>query len=504
MQITDKTMMILKYLSAILMVGISTQGFCGVRTVTLEWNPNPENDIAGYWLYYGTANTNFTPSIDVTNGTTATVQSLPDNTRYYFAVKAYNWAGLESDWSQPIWLDAVSGSPAIASLSVQTINEETSLALQLTALNFSSQNTLTWQLGPGAPAGLNINASTGVLTWLPTEAQGPSSNVITVIVRDNGKPSLSATQTFTIVVNEVNRPPALAATPDQIALPFATLVVTNTASDPDLPLNHLRFSLDLGAPISARINPTNGLFSWRPARIQFPSTNTVTVRVNDDGWPALSTTRTFTVVAANYLEMWLGSTAVLAGQTGSVSIGIDVTTPITNASFLLDVPVAGLADFSLAPPSPPLASATLQSTGFGQFQVDIQTLSGQYLVGTQTVSSVRFRAVPNGPSAFIPLRVAKLSAKQLNGRPLTQTYAHDGRAVFIGGAPLLEVSNVGAKPQLVIYARPGPSYTVYGNSSLAAPVLWTPLWNGSISNLIQVVTNLPTANPSSVYRVTAP
>ena len=44
-----------------------------------------------------------------------------------------------------------------------------------------------------APVGVNLNPNTGVLSWTPTEAQGPSTNVITVKVSDNGSPSLSAT-----------------------------------------------------------------------------------------------------------------------------------------------------------------------------------------------------------------------------------------------------------------------------------------------------------------------
>src|SRR5205814_9619722 len=42
--------------------------------------------------------------------------------------------------------------------------------------------------------------STGVFTWTPGNAQSPSTNVITIQVADNGTPSWSATQSFTIFV----------------------------------------------------------------------------------------------------------------------------------------------------------------------------------------------------------------------------------------------------------------------------------------------------------------
>src|SRR2546428_577711 len=55
----------------------------------------------------------------------------------------------------------------------------------------------------------SADCRTGVLIWTPTEAQGPSTNLIAVRVTDNGSPPLSDTKTFTVVVKEVNRPPML-------------------------------------------------------------------------------------------------------------------------------------------------------------------------------------------------------------------------------------------------------------------------------------------------------
>jgi hypothetical protein len=48
-------------------------------------------------------------------------------------------------------------------------------------------NTLTYSLS-SAPAGASINPSSGVFTWTPVEAQGPSTKFITVQVSDNGSP----------------------------------------------------------------------------------------------------------------------------------------------------------------------------------------------------------------------------------------------------------------------------------------------------------------------------
>src|SRR5205823_11248111 len=67
-------------------------------------------------------------------------------------------------------------------------------------------NTLTFSLASN-PEGVNLDPVTGVLSWTPTEAQGPSTNVIAVRVTDDGTPPLSTTNAFTVVVKEVNSYP---------------------------------------------------------------------------------------------------------------------------------------------------------------------------------------------------------------------------------------------------------------------------------------------------------
>jgi PA14 domain/Putative Ig domain len=65
-------------------------------------------------------------------------------------------------------------------------------------------------------------------------------------------------------------------------------------TDPEEPLSALRFSL-IDPPAGATINATNGIFTWRPAIDQSPSTHLITVEVQVDGAPALASTQTFTV-----------------------------------------------------------------------------------------------------------------------------------------------------------------------------------------------------------------
>ena len=72
------------------------------NTVTLEWDPNTEPDIAGYIVYYGFETRNYQYSIDVGKKTSVTVEDLEPGVTYYFAATAYNAEGYESDFSEEI------------------------------------------------------------------------------------------------------------------------------------------------------------------------------------------------------------------------------------------------------------------------------------------------------------------------------------------------------------------------------------------------------------------
>src|SRR5205085_9540095 len=109
---------------------------------------------------------------------------------------------------------------------------------------------------------------------------------------------LSDAKTFTLVVNEVNTAPLLNPISDRTVSEGALISFTAIASDPDIPAQTLTFSLDPEAPSGAHIDPTNGLFTWTPTEAQGPSTNTITVRVTDNGSPALSDAKSFTVTVS--------------------------------------------------------------------------------------------------------------------------------------------------------------------------------------------------------------
>jgi hypothetical protein len=181
--------------------------------------------------------------------------------------------------------------PVLVAISNQTI----AIGMTLIITNVASDSDgdqLTFSLGAGAAGNAGIDPATGVFMWSPTQAQ-IGSNAFSVVVTDNGFPSLSASQSFTVTVMPSNSPPVLAAISNQAIIVGVTLTITNAATDPDG--NQLTFSLDPGAPTGAAIDPASGIFSWTPADSFAGTTNNLTVRVTDNGLPPLSDSQNFSV-----------------------------------------------------------------------------------------------------------------------------------------------------------------------------------------------------------------
>jgi dextranase len=112
-----------------------------------------------------------------------------------------------------------------------------------------------------------------------------------------------------------NQVPVLAAISNQTILAGTALVITNTASDADIPPQTLTFSL-LNAPTNAAINAINGVFTWRPTIAQSPSTQNVGVVVTDSGVPPMSATQAFTVTVIQPVQPIIKGPLVAIGQFG--------------------------------------------------------------------------------------------------------------------------------------------------------------------------------------------
>jgi hypothetical protein len=198
----------------------------------------------------------------------------------------------------------VNVAPVLPVISDQTVNEQETLSF--TVPTASDQDlpaqTLTYTLDAASlAAGMTINGTTGAFSWSPSESQGGMDYNVTVTVTDNGLnlPNLTAAQTFKITVSEINVAPVLAPIPPQSVNFGQTLTFTATATDQDrVPTQTLTFSLT-DAPAGAAIDPSTGVFTWTPTEAQAKENYSFTVKVTDNGTPAMSDEQLVTIGAVS-------------------------------------------------------------------------------------------------------------------------------------------------------------------------------------------------------------
>ena len=125
-----------------------------------------------------------------------------------------------------------------------------------------------------------VDDTTGVFRWTPDEMDGPGEFEVTVTATDDNAIPAFRDTTITVIVNEVNLPPELAAIGNQQGLVGQTLDFTAEASDPDFPANTLTFTLADTTVSGMAIDPASGAFTWTPL---VSDTVQATVVVTDGG-----------------------------------------------------------------------------------------------------------------------------------------------------------------------------------------------------------------------------
>ncbi|KYG91840.1 hypothetical protein A0U40_02560 [[Bacillus] sp. KCTC 13219] len=122
---------------------------------------------------------------------------------YTFAVRVSDGM-LTDEESITVTVNEVNTAPVLAPIGNKAVDEESILTFTASATDADlPENSLTYSL-VGAPTGASIDATTGMFTWTPTEAQGSGSYTFAVRVSDG---MLTDEESITVTVNEVNTAP---------------------------------------------------------------------------------------------------------------------------------------------------------------------------------------------------------------------------------------------------------------------------------------------------------
>jgi glucuronoarabinoxylan endo-1,4-beta-xylanase len=167
----------------------------------------------------------------------------------------------------------VNTPPTLAPIADQTIGVGVTLNITNSATDSDvPAQTLTFSLLT-APTNAAINANSGVLTWRPLVTQANTTNPFTVMVADNGTPSMSATQSFVVAVSPLVQPRF-----STVSLSGGQLMLqVNGASGPDYQIQASTNFVNWSAVFTTNAPPMP--FVWTNSITNGPPNNFFRIRV---------------------------------------------------------------------------------------------------------------------------------------------------------------------------------------------------------------------------------
>jgi hypothetical protein len=386
----------------------------------------------------------------------------------------------------PYWLNT--NLPAV------TMDEMTTLLVTNIAADADlPPQTLAYSLLNNPLAGASIDPASGLITLSPLEVDGPTNVTLTAVVTDNGSPPLSATNSFTVTVNEVNVAPFWPTNvPSQttyVINRLTPLVVNNTAMDSDLPVNPLTYQLS--GPSGATIDANNGIISWTPTLSQGDTTNVFETVVTDTNVYALanrslSATNYFTVIVTAAIDLPPDQPHTNTVASSNI-IYFAVTVPAnadwaTNILLFATAPVNVWFDNSY-PPTPNvllLPNITYPSGLNGSVVLGTNTTpplvpGSTYYLGVQNLNAVsvtfalevNFHLVPP-PLEPIPLSITATNIGGTNGF-LLAWHAPTNRSFMVQWTSLLAPLNWQTFTNIITYTGPATPtnglFTFFDNGS---------------------------------------
>ncbi len=204
--------------------------------------------------------------------------------------------GLSDSARVTITVANVNRPPVLATIAPQTVDENQSLTFTVQASDPDKEDAGKLQLQATAlPDGATFDPATGTFQWTPTYDQAGEYTVTFTVTDAAGA---TAEQTVTIIVNNVNRAPQLAAVSDVTVKENEPLTLTFSATDPDNEdAGKLTFAFN-PLPDGATFNEATGEFQWTPTFEQ-AGTYTATVTVKDPGGLTDQASITITVENVN-------------------------------------------------------------------------------------------------------------------------------------------------------------------------------------------------------------
>lgn len=232
-----KNRLIVLTIQLITIAMLALPGVAFPASVVLDWDPSTDADLAGYKVYYQ-ANSSALPfagsgaaegsaPIDVANTLTTTVAGLDPGNSYFFAVTAYNSAGLESVYSNVIEIpEAVSPTLAISS-PANNASVNGTVLIGVSASDNKGVSSVEFYLN-----GVLQSTDTAAPYQFSWDTSSLTSGLYTIMAKGyDAAGNQGQSEVLVTVVGDTAAPTVALIEPDNNVSVSGNLTITATASD---------------------------------------------------------------------------------------------------------------------------------------------------------------------------------------------------------------------------------------------------------------------------------
>jgi hypothetical protein len=333
---------------------------------------------------------------------------------------------------------------------------------------------------PGAPAGATIHPASGLFTWTPNATQGGVTNVLKVVVTDNGPASLSATQTFSVIVLDTQ--------PDfQVSLGTTQLLAGAAAAMPlalqsGLDLTNVQWVLALDGDRLENLALQNLAAQVGTAELLPLGSNHYTARFGSQPGGVLQ---------GSLALAQLAFTTAADGPSAIVNLGVEALTG-ARASSAAPVNAAGTGGRVFVVADEPLLDA---AGGEGEMRLRLYARPGSSLELSRSTNLL-------GNDWTVVLLTPHSNLVQEVPLPATLARAFYRAASVEPDPPQIVLAGAAAdRATLVVHGRRGGSYVVEATGELLGKGGWVAWTNGVSTNAFQFFHLERGPEPLRLFRV---
>jgi hypothetical protein len=298
-------------------------------TVLLQWDPNTEQDLAGYKVYYSADSSPLAGStpLDVQKQTTATISGLDPDKAYNLAVTAYNAAGQESSFSNvvtvaeqtPPTVSITSPANSSSVSGIVTINVNATDNVGVTKIEYYVNGQL-----------ISTDLATPyVYSWDTTSLVPGAYTIITKAYDAAG--NISQSSSSVTVVNDLIAPTVAITSPANNAT-LSGIVTINAGASDNVGVSKVEFYSNSVLIFASNVAPYS--FSWDTKAVANGGYNLIAKAFDNAG--NISSSSTVTVSVSNIVPdvtkpivsaftlpaTFTSLTVTVSGLTATDSIGI--------------------------------------------------------------------------------------------------------------------------------------------------------------------------------------